>query len=733
LAKQPRPSRKQHRRITAGEIISLLQHHASSMQWSQIVQAVGAESPRAITQLRQMLRGLQRTGELVKDHQGAFHLHQQQPASRGLIERSGRGFSVDGLSVEFAADKAKRLPIRVADEVEYKVVDGVARILTILQFSTAPLVGILNWQGKYPYVESVGSQRLRVSLAEEPQSADHGDTVQVKVLQQDSRGLVGVVVEVMDHVSVLDQAIETAVASGQIPWQWPEEVDQAVGRLPKSVQTGRFAKRRDLTQSPLVTIDGETAKDFDDAVFAETLQGKVKGKKAGWRLVVAIADVGHYVKPGSALDTEALQRGTSVYFPERVIPMLPEAISNELCSLKPRTPRLTLVCDMRIDGNGQVTRHEFYEAVIYSHARLTYTQVQKFLDGKKLAGVNERGEVSRAAIEESISALAEIYQVLRKAREKRGALDFATREATLVLRQGCVHNIQPVQRQDAHQLIEEAMIAANVCAALFLEDHDQGALYRVHEPPDAAKLEELRQALSYAGVRLAPGVAEPAALQAALSQLPDHANHWLYAQLALRSLKQAVYTPNNQGHFGLALQRYMHFTSPIRRYPDLVVHRAIKGVLSKQANPGKKVNLPGADDLQALGEQCSNNERRAESAGWLVDAWLKCDYLQDQVGQTLQGTIAAVTEFGLFVELEGYFIQGLLHISNLGSDYYQFHQRSLALVGERSGRRFSMGDTLEVIIQEIDAPQGKIDLLLAGNKGRTARGRKAKKQGRNRK
>ena len=428
--------------------------------------------------------------------------------------------------------------------------------------------------------------------------------------------------------------------------------------------------------------------------------------------MVAIADVAHYVKPGGALDVEAVERGTSVYFPERVIPMLPEALSNGLCSLRPRVERLSLVCDMHISSAGQIKAHEFYEAVIYSHARLTYNQVQDFLDnGYALPTEQEDAE----AVEQSIHHLADLYRALAKARAKRGALELESQEAELKIDGGRVVGVTPIERKMAHQLIEEAMIAANVCAALHLEAAEIPSLYRVHEVPDPDKLEELRQALSYVGVRLAGGVLNPKTLRQALDDLPATVNKRLYGQLALRSLKQAVYKPGNEGHFGLALERYMHFTSPIRRYPDLVVHRAIKATLGSKDARRKQ---PSFDELVSLGAYCSQNERRAESAGWLVDGWLKCDYLRDRVGDTFDGMIAGVTEFGLFVEIEGYFVQGLVHISNLGQDYFEYNPRALALVGERSGRRFVLGDKLRVTIVDIDAPKGRIDLrLVEGGEG----------------
>jgi ribonuclease R len=711
LPKRRNPKKRPSNRYTAREILDLIATQGGPVDWHTLVKLASADNPAAITQLRQMLKGLQRNDEITLDHAGAYHVPGVEPTVEAIVARAGRAFTADGVPIE----DAQRMSLRAGDAVEMRVVDGSARILRVISHADTPVTGVLRSRGRYPYVEGIGGYRGRVSLLEAPKQAkvqgQDGDTVQVRIVDRDRRGLVGVIEEVMVSENVLDQAINTAVAGAHIPNVWPPEIGPAVKRLPKTVNPSRYPDRVDLTTCPLVTIDGETAKDFDDAVFAERLSGK----RRGYRLVVAIADVGHYVRPGSVLDNEAVERGTSVYFPERVIPMLPEEISNGLCSLRPETPRLTLVCDMQVDTKGEVVQHEFYESVIYSHARLTYTQVQAFLDGNAELPVTPAHSV---AVTNSVRALAEVYSILQAARNKRGALDFETREANMRLSEGRVVALDPVERSLANQLIEEAMIAANVCAARFLEAHQTPALYRVHESPDPDKVEELRQALSFVGVRMAPGVVSPAVMQSALASLPDHADKWLYAQLALRTLKQAVYTPRNQGHFGLALERYMHFTSPIRRYPDLVVHRAIKTVLASKQKRKAKFKIPGMDELQRLGEQCSNNERRAEGAGWLVDAWLKSDFLSDRVGETFDGLVAGVTEFGLFVELKGYYVQGLLHISNLGSDYFEFHARGMALVGERSGLRFALGDTLKVVIREVDPPQGRIDLTLAGNSPR---------------
>lgn len=714
MAKRRLGQPSQKNRYTAHDVLGLIEAQPGPVSWRALTQLAHADDPRAITQLRQMLKGLQRSGELEMDHQGAYHLPSSAPVVEAMVSVSGKQFAADGVPIT----DPQRFSLRDGDAVEMRVIDGRARILRVISHADTPVTGILRWRGRYPYVEGLGSYRGRVSLLEMPGAGADGDTVRVRIVDRDRRGLVGLVEEVVFSENVLDQAISTAVSGAGIPTEWPSQVEAAVAKLPGSVAAHRYPARADLTALPLVTIDGETAKDFDDAVYAAPI------KDGDYRLLVAIADVGHYVKRNSALDREAVERGTSVYFPERVIPMLPEALSNGLCSLLPQTPRLALVCDMTVDQQGQIQTYAFCEAVIYSHARLTYNQVQAFLDEGQALPVDAP---DAEAVTASIKHLAAIHQLLRRARDKRGALDFETREGVVEIAQGRAVSVAPIQRMAANQLIEEAMIAANVSAARFLEAHDTAALYRVHEPPDPDKVAELRHALGYVGVRLPPGDVAPAALQKALSRLPPHADQWIYAQLALRTLQQAVYTPKNQGHFGLALERYMHFTSPIRRYPDLVVHRAIKAVLAQKPQQTRKL-LPNMDELHALGESCSAYERRAESAGWLVDAWLKCDLLLDRIGETFDGVIAGVTEFGLFVELSGYYVQGLLHISNLGKDYFEYEPRAMCLVGERSGRRFGLGDKLSVVIRDIDPPQGKIDLQLAGFTGeRHKKGKRRRK------
>ncbi len=692
----------------ARSLLSLLREQGP-LGWRDLVVALNAASGEDRRKLRNLLKGMVRSGELDQDHRGAYHPAGAGGIRRGLIESSGMTLSFQGLPLE----RQRRMLLRPGDEVSARVVGEEVHVLEVLTRSTRPVIGITRATGRYPYVESLSPDyRGRVSLLN-PDEAVDGETVAVEILGEERRALAGRIVEHLGGEGGVAQAVVTMINAHGIPTEWEPDVEGQLTRLPKKVTPGRHRDRVDLMGTPLVTIDGATARDFDDAVFAEKRRG-------GWRLIVAIADVAHYVKPGSALDQNAAERGNSVYLPDRVIPMLPEVLSNGLCSLNPRVARLAMVCDMNVSRTGKVTGFEFYEAVIRSWQRLTYERVQEFLDEGAL---DVEPEVCR-----SLTELEAVFRAFRDAREARGALDFDTHEAGLELEDNRVKAIHPVHRLAAHQLIEEAMIAANVCAAEYIErayGPKQG-MYRVHEPPAAEKLEQLQQALALAGVRLPHGDLTPRGLKAATDQLAGKENRWLFEMLVLRSLMQAVYTPDNKGHFGLGLARYMHFTSPIRRYADLVVHRTIKAILSGSEAPYD------TETLLETGMRISATERRAESAGWAVDAWLKCEYVAPRVGETFDGIVMGVTEFGLFVELKGFYVQGLLHISELGSDYFQYQPQSLALVGERSGRRFTLGDSLSVVLTDVVPEEGKLDLRLDPTRPAGSRGRptKQKKPGR---
>lgn len=544
-----------------------------------------------------------------------------------------------------------------------------------------------------------------------PTTARPGAVVEVR-LQTSARGRVeGRVVRVVEAGDEAALAAEALLRAHNIPRAWP--FDPSSLKLPDAPRTSQTdvptsPRRRDLRDLPLVTIDGADARDYDDAVFAEPRPD------GGWRLVVAIADVAHYVRTGSALDAAARERGNSLYLPDRVVPMLPEALSNGVCSLLPAVDRLVVACEMRVSGDGQVTDWVFAEAVMRSRARLTYEAVAAFL---------RRGALEvEPAVRESLRSLHAVSQAFRARREERGALDVEAQETRVVLRAGRPVGVAPRTQNDAHRLIEEAMIAANVAAARHLEARRRRAasgttsppLYRVHEPPADDKLEALGAALRLVGERLPKDKPTPPVFvdlcrrARAKSSWP----RWIWDALVLRSLAQARYEARRLGHFGLALPSYVHFTSPIRRYADLLVHRMIKG------------EQLAADDVHAAAAHISMTERRAEEVERGVDAWLKCVLAEQRVGEVCAGTVAAVVPFGLFVELDGLGAQGLLHISRLGRDYYHHVEQTMSLVAEGSGARFTLGDRLEVVIEEVSVAAGRIDVGLRGGPPKRRRGRR---------
>jgi ribonuclease R len=532
--------------------------------------------------------------------------------------------------------------------------------------------------------------------------AKSGDVVVVEIVQQPSpqREAIARVVEVLGGYTDPGMEIEIALRKHDLPHEFLLAARKQAGKLPTEVTDRDRAGRVDITALPLVTIDGETAKDFDDAVYCER-----KGK--GFRLIVAIADVSHYVKDGDPLDRDARERGTSVYFPRRVIPMLPEALSNELCSLKPDVDRLCMVCDMDVTAEGRIAKYDFYPAVMHSRARLTYTQVWTWLETPVSAPRTAKGLLPRLA------DLYALFHALQRAREARGAIDFDSVEMQLEFDvQGKIVRIVPVVRNDAHKLIEECMLAANVCTAEFLARHKHPALYRVHEGPTPEKLAILRDFLGSCALAL-PGGDEPTASDYAklLLQIKHRPDYALLQTVLLRSLQQARYRPDNVGHFGLSYEAYAHFTSPIRRYPDLVVHRAIKAVLA-----GREYK-PGGTSWSELGVHCSLTERRADDATRDVENWLKCYFMQDKVGESFEGTISGVTSFGIFVTLDGLHIDGLVHVTELGRDYFHFDAGRHAMIGERSGRIFQLAGRIRVTVARVDLETAKIDFTLAENAG----------------
>ena len=488
--------------------------------------------------------------------------------------------------------------------------------------------------------------------------------------------------------------------------------------MPEEAKKGRV----DLRNLPLVTIDGEDARDFDDAVYCEK-----SGK--GWKLWVAIADVSYYVRLRSALDTEAYNRGNSVYFPNRVVPMLPEILSNGLCSLNPQVDRLCMVCEMHISAKGKLTDYRFYEAVMNSHARLTYTKVAAILDGDDELRTRYQGLVPH------LEELHHLYQALLNARKQRGAIDFETIETKFIFNaMGRIDRIEPVVRNDAHKIIEECMILANIAAANFMEKHKEPALYRIHATPSEEKLTSFRAFLSECGLSLEGGM-KPTTKDYAklLEQVKDRPDHELIQTMLLRSLSQAVYHADNIGHFGLALEEYAHFTSPIRRYPDLTLHRGIKYLLAKEKGAKRKTTDTGGyhysfDEMDLLGDHCSMTERRADDATREVADWLKCEYMQDHVGAEFSGVISSVTGFGLFVRLDDLFIDGLVHISTLDNDYYQFDAAKQRLIGENSGMIYRLGDKVKIRVVAVHLEQKMVDFSLVESARKPRRVGKTAKQ-----
>jgi ribonuclease R len=506
---------------------------------------------------------------------------------------------------------------------------------------------------------------------------------------------IGRVAEVLGDYADSGMEIEIALRKHKLPFLFPKDALEETKALPSKIGKSDLNDRKDLRDLPLVTIDGESARDFDDAVFAEK-KGRI------WRLVVAIADVGHYVRPESALDREAMNRGNSVYFPRRVIPMLPEKLSNGLCSLNPGVDRLAMVCDMEVGASGAIGAFSFYPAVFRSRARLTYGEVWNWLSGTPGA----EGAISEEA-RPSLLCLHAVFKVLQKARVKRGAIDFETVETEMIFDdQGKIAEIVPVFRNDAHRLIEECMLAANVCASEFLEERGYPCLYRIHEGPTPEKLESLRAFLKEFGLGLSGGEMPTAKDYAKLlEKIKTRPDAGLLQTVMLRSLRQAVYSPDNAGHFGLSYERYTHFTSPIRRYPDLLVHRSIKAALTRT---GYKPTKLGETALY-----CSMTERRADEASRDVTNWLKCYYMRDRIGEDFDGTIASVVPFGVFVALDGIYVEGLVHVSELGEDYFHFDAVMREMRGERSGQRYRLGDRLKVRLVRADLESGRIDFVLA--------------------
>lgn len=734
-------------------IMEFLAEADGPLNRSQITKSLQLSDYQQVEALRRRLKAMERDGQLMRNRKGAYGLIDKLDLVRARVQahRDGYGFAVphEG-GGDLYLNSRQMGTVFDGDEVLCRGTgfdhrgkkEGV--IVEVISHNTRQLVGRLFDENGVVFV-SPDNARINHDIIiprENVGDASVGQYVMVEITGQPGwrKPPTGRVVEVLGDHMAPGMEIDVAIRTHNIPHQWPEAVELEAQTLSAEPLEEDKHHRIDLRKLPFVTIDGEDARDFDDAVYCEAK------KSGGWRLWVAIADVSHYVKVDSALDQEAKLRGNSVYFPEQVVPMLPEALSNGLCSLKPAVDRLCMVCEMTISASGKVSGAYFYEGVMHSHARLTYNKVAAILDLGHSDSKPLRAEYKKVV--PHLEKLYSLYKALRKARSERGAIDFETTETRIVFgKDRKIDEIIPVVRNDAHKLIEECMLAANVAAAKFLEKNNVPALFRVHEGPTEEKLESLRKFLGELALDLSGGSKPtPDDYQVLLSQLGDRPDAHIIQTMMLRSLRQAVYQPENLGHFGLNYPAYGHFTSPIRRYPDLLVHRAIRHIVrseiaSKQVRRvegagvlAKKTIYPyGIADLLVLGEQCSMTERRADDATRDVVSWLKCEYVKDRVGEEFEGIVTAVTGFGLFVELVGVFVEGLVHVSSLDRDYYHFDPVKQRLIGERTGTMFQLGDTVKVQVVRVSLEDKKIDLEMMSGASRAQRreqkeGKKPKRQ-----
>jgi ribonuclease R len=709
--------------------------------------------PAALEVLGRRLNAMERDGQIRADSGGKYQLADQSSFISGKVSahRDGFGFMVpDDASPDlFLSDKEMQKVLH-GDRVRAKITGTDRRgrpegsIVEVVERANTHVIGrLLNEGGVWVVAPEDKRIATDILVAGSPGKAKSGQVVSVELIEQPSRFQqpTGRIVEVLGELDDPGMEIEIAVRKFGVPHLFSPPALKQANKLPGEVRDIDLEARVDLRDVPLVTIDGEDARDFDDAVYCEPVK---IGRANGYRLLVAIADVSHYVKPNDALDDDAIERSTSVYFPRRVIPMLPEKLSNGLCSLNPAVDRLTLVCDMVVSAEGEVQAYQFYPAVIHSAARMTYNEVAEIL-----GNTNGPEAQRRPAVVPHLQHLNEVFRALLKSRQQRGAIDFETTETYIVCNPlGKIEKIIPRTRNDAHRLIEECMLAANVSAADLLIRHKHPGTFRIHAVPTEEKLTQLRTFLKMTGLNL-PGGDKPTAsdyaeLMQQIKQRPDAA---LLQTMLLRSMQQAVYSPDNIGHFGLAYEAYAHFTSPIRRYPDLLTHRAIKAILQGKKYEPKGIDLAKlntnvsnaarkqkakdkaagtqkeAKDLtiwDALGVHCSANERRADEASRDVENWLKCYFMKDRIGEEYTGIVSGVTTFGIFVQLDQLFVEGLVHVTELGEDYFQYDEARHELRGERTGKRFGLTDRVKVKVARVDLEARKIDLVLADSEAGTA-------------
>ncbi|TAM03087.1 MAG: ribonuclease R [Pusillimonas sp.] len=700
-----------------------------------LADTLGAGVPLSVGYERR-IGAMERDGQITRTSKGELVAVSKSEFIAGRVQghRDGFGFLVrDDEGPDLFLSPREMLKVLHGDRVLAKLSGEYhgkpeATIVEVVERRTNKLVGrFLHERGAF--IVAPEDQRIKHDIlipASDTGGAEHGQVVTVEIVQQPTRHTqpLGRVVEVLGEIDDPGMEIEIAVRKFNVPLDFSDAALKQAAQIPATVKKSEYRNRVDLRDLPFVTIDGEDARDFDDAVFCMPIElGSEKRKRPGWRLLVAIADVSHYVMPGQPVDDDALERGTSVYFPRRVIPMLPEALSNGICSLNPDVDRLVLVCDMVIPANGAkagtVSAYQFYEAVIHSHARTTYTDVWTALQQPSGPAAQ-----AMAQVYPNVRDLYELFQLLSAARVKRGAIDFDTVETKILCNPlGRIEKIVPYERNDAHKLIEECMLAANTCAADFMKRNKRIGLYRVHDRPTPEKLKALRDYLRNLGLTLGGGD-EPTTRDYArlVMETQGRPDREVLQTMCLRSMQQAVYSPEEMGHFGLAYDHYAHFTSPIRRYPDLLTHRVIKSVIQ-----GKRYT-PAVDDVaslaalprgqrehaiwEKLGVVLSACERRADDASRDVEAWLKCWFVKEHVGEVFSGRVTGVATFGIFVTLDTLFVEGMVHVSELGSDYFQYNESMHELRGERTGIRYRLTDAVQVQVARVDLEARRIEFRL---------------------
>lgn len=703
-------------------ILDAIKQADKPLTFNELIKVCSISDEELIVALKRRLRAMENAGQLIFNKFKKYAIPDEKEIVKGKVlgHRDGFGFlqpdgKVSGKNDWYISHSQMRGLLHgdyvLAQPIgEYKGKTE-ARITNIIEGRSAPIIGRYFVEMGVAVVIPDDSRIKQEILIEKGQEngARHGQMVIVDLIERPSKrsNAIGKISEVLGDHMAPGMEVDIALRNHDIPFQWSASIDKYVSKLSSEVLEKDKAGRVDLREMPLITIDGEDSRDFDDAVFCKP---KSTG---GWTLYVAIADVSHYVKHNSDLDKEAIERGNSVYFPSKVIPMLPEALSNGLCSLNPQTDRLCLVAEMDIDASGKLQEHTFYEAVMHSHARLTYTKVSAMLKGDK--ELQERYQ----HVWPHVQDLNNLYKALKLVRAERGAFEFDTIEPKFIFNaQQKIDHVEVVERNDAHKIIEECMIMANVAAAQFIEGNDGHALFRVHDKPDPSKLATFRAFLSELGGELTfSDEPTPKELSSQVNQYLSRPDGELIQTMMIRSMRQAVYQPDNIGHFGLALEGYAHFTSPIRRYPDLIVHRAIKAIVKKKGQSTSGHYAYTEDELEQLGEQCSMTERRADDATRDVESWLKCEFMQDHIDREYEGVIASVTSFGLFVRLVDLHIEGLVHITALGKDYFNFSPERNALIGENSRQVYRLGDAIEVKVVSVNLEDKQIDFELVGVSG----------------